>query len=306
MKINKFEKRRRRASIILLLIYGLNSFFNLQMYAGGGPTQPEFTGFKPIGVSQNVSHFTGDFSYSIPLMDVGGFPLALNYTGTSSNDEEASWTGLGWNLNIGTVNRQLRGIPDEFNGIDRVYKEQNIKDNLTVGLNLGANFQPFNFQLLKRMKLSLSMGVFYNNYTGWGNEFGISPTYSLVNSANGKLSAGLALKSSSESGMTITPSLSLSTNNDKKDEINRNIGLSIGAPINSREGLKQISFGASVSASTNAGYRYGKEVSNGNGGTHGEHGTTKNTSASSSLSSSISFASPSYNPTINMPMWNHM
>jgi hypothetical protein len=110
------------------------------------------------------------------------------------------------------------------------------------------------------MKLSLSMGVFYNNYTGWGNEFGISPTYSLVNSANGKLSAGLALKSSSESGMTITPSLSLSTNNDKKDEINRNIGLSIGAPINSREGLKQISFGASVSASTNAGYRYGKEV----------------------------------------------
>lgn len=303
MRINKFEKRRKRASLILLIIYGLNFIFTSHLYAGGGPTQPEFTGFKPIGVSQNVSHFTGDFSYSIPLMDVGGFPLALNYTGTSSNDEEATWTGLGWNLNIGTVNRQLRGIPDEFNGIDRVYKEQNLKDNLTVGLNLGANFQPFNFQFLKRkLKTGLTMGVFYNNYTGWGNEFGISPTFSLSNSANGSLTAGLSLKSSSESGMTITPSLSLSTNNDKKDEINRNFGLSIGAPINSREGLKQISFAANVSSKAKKDYEYGKADSKGDR----EKVKKGELNASSSLSSSISFASPSYNPKINMPMWNHM
>ena len=132
MNCKLIERKRVLSGRALFFIYFINLICSVASYAGGGPSQPEATGFKPIGVSQNVNHFTGDFTYSIPLMDVEGFPLALNYSGTSTNDDEATWTGLGWNLNIGTINRQLRGIPDEFNGKDEVVKMQNIKDNVKL------------------------------------------------------------------------------------------------------------------------------------------------------------------------------
>ena len=60
-----------------------------------GPTQPEVEGFQPAGVTDMVDPFTGDFSYNIPLMDLGGYPLNLSYQSGAGMDDEASWTGLG-------------------------------------------------------------------------------------------------------------------------------------------------------------------------------------------------------------------
>jgi hypothetical protein len=40
-----------------------------------GPSQPEMTSFKPAGTNDMVNLFTGDFSYNIPLLDVGGYPV---------------------------------------------------------------------------------------------------------------------------------------------------------------------------------------------------------------------------------------
>lgn len=85
-----------------------------------GPTQPEVQSFQPMGASDMVDIFSGDFSYNIPMFELpgpnGGYPFNLSYHGGVSMDEEASWIGLGWNLNVGAITRSVRGLPDEFNG----------------------------------------------------------------------------------------------------------------------------------------------------------------------------------------------
>ena len=82
----------------------------------GGPSQPEFSSFTPIGTSDMVDLTSGDFNYNIPIMDVGGYPINLAYNSGVTMDQEASWTGLGWNLNVGQINRSVRGLPDDFKG----------------------------------------------------------------------------------------------------------------------------------------------------------------------------------------------
>ena len=98
----------------------------------GGPDQPEVQSFTPIGTSDMVNPFTGDFSYNIPIMDVDGYPINLAYSAGITMDQEASWVGLGWNLNPGVVNRSMRGLPDDFDGTDKISKVYNMKKNWTI------------------------------------------------------------------------------------------------------------------------------------------------------------------------------
>lgn len=123
-----------------------------------------------------VDLFTGDFSYNIPLMDVGGYPLNISYSSGISMDQEASWVGLGWNINPGTITRNLRGVPDDFNGnTDTIRKVTSIKENKTIGVTAGANTELVGFPLgghdsALSIGLGASLGVFHNNYRGWGLE----------------------------------------------------------------------------------------------------------------------------------------
>src|ERR1022692_124494 len=90
----------------------------------GGPSQPECSSFTPVGTSDMVNLFSGAYNYNIPLMDVGGYPINISYQSGISMDQEASWVGLGWNINPGAINRSMRGLPDDFNG-DPVTKQFN-------------------------------------------------------------------------------------------------------------------------------------------------------------------------------------
>jgi hypothetical protein len=101
----------------------------------GGPAQPEFGSFTPIGASDMVDLSSGDMNYNIPLMDVGGYPLNIAYSSGVGMDDEASWVGLGWNLSVGQINRNVRGIPDDFKG-DKLTYENDMKPNVTVGASL--------------------------------------------------------------------------------------------------------------------------------------------------------------------------
>jgi len=57
----------------------------------GGPGQPEMSSFKSAGTDNMVNLFTGDFSYNINLLDVGGYPVNIFYDGGISSEQEASW-----------------------------------------------------------------------------------------------------------------------------------------------------------------------------------------------------------------------
>jgi hypothetical protein len=118
MHVFKQDSRNTKSiAWTLLLIWVVQIVTPTVVFAGGGgPTQPEVQGFTPVGVSDMVDPFTGDFTYNIPLMNIDGYPVNIAYNSGVSMDQEASWVGLGWNLNMGAIVRSMRGLPDDFNG----------------------------------------------------------------------------------------------------------------------------------------------------------------------------------------------
>jgi hypothetical protein len=247
----------------------------------GGPTQPEMSAFSSVNASNMVDLFSGDFSYSIPLMDVGGYPITLGYKGGISMDQEASWCGLGWNVNPGTITRNMRGLPDDFNGAsDSVKKVMSIRENKTIGVTAGADIELIGLPL----RVGASLGVFHNNYKGWGLEHGINASINSGSSAKGPLSGGLSITNNSQEGLTMAPSLSLRLSQYDEDEKAGATGsFSISLPYNSRTGLKGLQMSAGIR-------QYGSDQDNQKQGSFG-----------GDFSSVISFASPAFTPTITMP-----
>ncbi len=274
-----------------------SSAIDFQKEEDGGPSQPEMESFKSAGSNNMVDLFTGDFSYNIPLMDVGGYPVNIAYSSGITMDAEASWVGLGWNINPGTITRGLRGMPDDFDGKnDKITKTSSIRDNRTIGVNAGGNIELMGGSL----GLGASVGVFHNSYKGWGYESGLNASLSVGNKSAGENTAGLSLgiNNNSQEGITISPSLSYSINsNSAKEQTTTSGNFSIGSSYNSRSGLKglQVSAGISQSQQDKKG-RQVYDLQANDGST-----TTGTTSKGGSMSSFISFASPSYNPTITLP-----
>lgn len=277
----------------------------------GGPGSPEASSFKAVGSNNLVNLASGDFSYSIPLLDVGGYPVNLFYTGGVGMEQEASWVGLGWNINPGAVSRNMRGVPDDFNGTDLLKQDQNLKPNRTWGGELGADLE---FIGMKNPKLGVggSLGFSYNNYIGPELTIGAKVSISLSASqtvvgekkADGSagdtsttggvsLTAGLGAKLSSRSGLTFSPSLSaggfLTTKN-----VQGGVGLSTS--YNSRTGIKDLNVHSEMSY-----YTKRTEVTMANGKQKDYDAFGIGTSVGSS---NISFAKPSFLPSIRMPMQN--
>ncbi len=240
-----------------------------------GPSQPESQGFQPAGSSNMVDLFSGDFNYDIPLLDLEGYPINISYASNPGMEDEASWVGMGWTLSPGAVDRNMRGLPDDFRG-DKISREMNIRENITFGVSGGFRTEvtgvPFS-------KLGVNASIFFNNKRGPGFEFGLSPSVGVGKTTQGKtapLSAGLDLSYNSQSGFDVGARLSLDTevNSQKaKDlELSANIGM------NSREGLKDFNF---------------------SGG--GKKATSKD-ALPLKLSGGISFGTPTYIPVSDMNM----
>ena len=236
-------------SLLADLIWTTNQAFALT----GGPSQPEVQSFSPVGTSDMVDLSSGDFKYNIPLLDVGGYPINLIYNSGIGMDQEASWVGLGWNINPGVINRNMRGLPDDFDG-DIVEKTFYMKPNKTFGASLGLNFELFGKESDGSLKkfvekyseetdLSYELGITYNNYTG----IGLSQTLALeANKNNGTASLGLT---ASQNGLTISPSISYSKNvKNKKDKVEKSgkAKSTVGIGLNSRSGLTSMSIDMST------------------------------------------------------------
>lgn len=231
----KKSKFKKTMAIYLAMMILLESIQPLQMYAlTSGPTQPEFNAFTPIGTSDMVNLTSGDFNYNIPIMDVGGYPLNLAYNSGITMDQEASWVGLGWNLNVGEISRQVRGLPDDFKG-DKIRYENNLRDNITVGTNVNVSPAVFG----KDLPFSLGLGVQYNNYEGITFKPSIGVSYSIA----GLGQVGVDLSSSTAEGATVSPSVSISTG-IKTKETGNTLFAGVGASFNSRKGLENVSVSA--------------------------------------------------------------
>lgn len=280
----------------------------LKKTAIGGPGQPEMQAFQSVNANNMVDLFSGDFSYNIPLMDVGGYPVGLSYRGGISMDQEASWVGLGWNINPGAITRNVRGLPDDFNGSEKITKEYNVRKNWTAGLT--AEFKPeiFGLDLGKKkagVNATVGVGMFYNNYAGIGFEV--------------------------SAGATVNPGKFVTTSKTSDDKgaatkydtssFSKYLGFKVGLSLNSQQG---------VNTDASLLLKYGKESSKFSG--NGSIGTSFNSrsgiqdlqlsmenqnnkvaeknknsafTGSFSLPAQISFAKTSYTPTISMPVSNY-
>lgn len=285
-------KHQKPIAAFMLLLMGAQTLLPVTALAlTSGPTQPEASSFKQAGVSDMVDPFTGNFSYNLPLMDVDGYPLNLNYSSGSGIDDEASWVGLGWSLNVGAVNRQLRGIADDLSG-DEFTTEQYTKPKVTVGGRLTAKVEVKGKGALKNLGASgsFSLGVFSDNYTGIGAELGANAGISYSFAGSGAMTAGmgLGLMSNTQSGVDVTPSLSLSYKMTVAENTTVSPGLSASIGYNTRGGLKGLTLGASFSMS-------GQKVDN-------ETGKVKNGGSSYDLGgSTISYNTDPISPKIQVP-----
>jgi hypothetical protein len=296
--------RKRKIAWLLLLVMTAQLFTPYQASAlTGGPSQPEVQSFEPIGTSDMVDVSTGSFTYNIPLLEVGGYPLNLAYHSGATPDDEASVCGLGWNINPGVINRNMRGLPDDFDG-EQVTKEFNMKPNKTWGGSQGIKFELFGLSkkagAKKIFNLSANYGIFYNNYKGVGFEFGILPGFTAGDKAS--MTVGLGLTANSQSGVTISPSINFSAKfkfYNKGDQGNIKGGLSIGAPVNSRLGLSALSMGTSLGISTSSTTYLGTDE---NGNAVSKMGKGK--ASMYGGSSSFNFAAPNYSPQMTLPFRN--
>ncbi|RUT67936.1 hypothetical protein D0817_23675 [Flavobacterium cupreum] len=282
-KINKFKKT---LAIYLAMMILLETIQPMQIYAlTGGPSQPEFESFTPIGTSDMVDLSSGDFNYNIPIMDVGGYPINLAYNSGVSMDQEASWVGLGWDLNVGQISRQLRGLPDDFNGDEMTY-ENSMKPNVTVGSNFNVFVAGFG---VSEARASVGMAIKYNNYDG----FGATASGGMSVQIADNLRVGMDLQSSASEGVSASPTITLDNKNKNSTTQDNVLTGSLGVTYNSRKGIE----GFTMSASRSRKDDKQRKIMG------GEHkGEMINGTPSFGAGGAISFIDASYTPTKRVGM----
>jgi hypothetical protein len=301
MRIEQFmysSRSRRTAQFLLVLM--LSEIFLPATAAAltGGPSQPEVQSFEPIGTTEMVDVSSGAFNYNIPLLEVEGYPINLAYHAGQSMDAEASTVGLGWNINPGVVNRNMRGLPDDSNG-DVITEESNIKPNTTVGVSSGVDLS--NSEViglpLGLSGLSMSLGVNYNNYSGVGFEFGVHPHLNMASKLvpGGSANLGLGISSSTTGGTTIAPQLGFGTQADENNADEQQVGLK--GSFNRRQGLATLTLDASctnVTSFLKGALKPKSHLAN--------DAVNMVGSALGSAGASISFGNPTYSPSAQNKM----
>jgi hypothetical protein len=150
--------------------------------AASGPGQAENTGFSVSSTDGSVDKFTGDFSHNIPLMDVEGYPISISYSSNVNMHSEASWVGLGWDLSIGGITREMRGVPDEANGNDEIVKTFKERQDVVEGRKFGAYVAAsFANDFSPSVQLTLLRGKYDDNYLGIGKtlDFNVQGQFTL-------------------------------------------------------------------------------------------------------------------------------
>jgi len=212
----------RRVVIILFV------FLQTLLYANTyGPSAPEVSKFEPFDVTQLVDLYTGDFIYTLPVMEVpgsgGSYPLTLSYKAGIPTNDVASWVGLGWNLTPGFLSRQVSGMPDDFYN-KRMLRMGKHKYHAGVSIGFGDY---------------VSAGMQYDNVQGQSGTVSVN-VYSELATDNIGINVSV---SGSRSGFSASGSVSYGSIGD--DGFNSYMSASSGVTI----GTSGFSMNSSVSAS---------------------------------------------------------
>lgn len=238
---------RLKASLFLFIELLQLTFPTLGWSLTGGPSQPEIESFEPISTDQMVDPFTGDFTYNIPLLTVpgpgGGYPINIAYHGGPNMDEEASWVGLGWNINAGVINRTLNGIPDDFSGgeNEKIKEVTSYKPVRTFALTGGltspipSNFEVFGAEFDVGLQLSASATVSINNYRG----------RSMTRNLGANFYFAQEHSKSKDSPTQVNPEDGTETWTTRTVE--RKAALGVGVNFSSRQGMGELTYGLDVS-----------------------------------------------------------
>jgi hypothetical protein len=244
----RLERSKKIIACFFLAIFSLELLLPVTAHAlTNGPEQPEMKKFEPAGASNMVDLFTGNFKYNIPLFETDGYPMNLAYNPENNMEDESSWVGLGWTLNPGSVNRDMRGLPDDFNG-DPVIKDYKRKNFKKIGGQITLKPSIFAWEF---GSASLKVGIYKDNYYGMGAELGASVGFQLARNKKTTLTAGLDYNLDSRAGASISPNLELTRAHDYfTEETVRTLNGSF--EYNSRAGLKQMALGGSFSLTNKA------------------------------------------------------
>lgn len=283
------NRYRKLLAFFVLVVFSFSVFIPVQSAAlTSGPQQPEISSFHPIGLNDMVDLFTVDFHYNIPLLDIGGYPLNLSYNSGQTMDDEAGWVGFGWSLNPGSVNRQLRGIPDDFNGGeadgDLIEKQVAVKPFVARGISnpvikLKRKGRPF--PGINPVKMNL--GIVSNNYTGIKAEIGFNATLGISSLLGNSATMNLGITSDNQDGATLNGNVNLPEISKQFWNNEFTLNNSVNFSYNSTRGLEGQAF---------SGLSFKKGIKVGN---------ARKTLNLISGGYAISFAGESYVPGIEIP-----
>ncbi|MGN6646687.1 MAG: hypothetical protein ACTHJT_09155 [Cytophaga sp.] len=161
----------------LAIFMALNIFTQLvaptvSMALTSGPATPEVASFEPVDTTDMVDLVTGDFNYNIPLLEVpgpeGGYPVALSYHGGVMPAQDASWVGLGWNLNPGSINRTVNNFADDYCNA-KYYVDDEWNGGITTEYNFGVGVGIANIATV-----GVDVGIKHDTYRGNGGSEGLS------------------------------------------------------------------------------------------------------------------------------------
>lgn len=250
--------------LIMLFLVQMVPFTQSESYAlTSGPGQQEYASFEPASTSDMVDLYSGGFTYNIPIMNIpgpnGGYPINLAYHSGVGMDEEASWVGLGWTLNVGAINRMLQGVPDDINGENITY-EMHQKEAQTASINSEWIYNQLHEEHYESFGINLpdphspffaqhtSSQIYFNNYRGFGYRINFMPDpLDIASKGNVALSGTLNLSYDSQNGIGIAPGLGLSEQG-KNFSAKQNFGLN----YNSGSGINSFSFTNTFSYTQNA------------------------------------------------------
>lgn len=106
-------KKWIKAFMIVGLLFN-NHFLAAQSGKDGAP---ETFKFDAVQISNLVNQSTGDFNYTVPVLNIpgpeGGYNVRLTYNAGIGMEQDASWVGLGWNVSAGAIMRTVNGSPDD-------------------------------------------------------------------------------------------------------------------------------------------------------------------------------------------------